>query len=356
MNALDLFAGPGGWDVGARALSIDPLGIEYDDAACATREAAGLRTHQGDVAALNPQDFAPVDLLIASPPCQAWSMAGQRKGHDDIERVFALTTAIYADDERRDWLGAWSDPRSKLVTEPLRWALALRPKFIALEQVPPVLGYWQHVADILCGEGYHAWAGILSAERYGVPQTRRRAFLMAALGGAARPPEPSHQAFRPGEPQRGQMTLLGGIKPWVSMSEALGWNGSNWRVGFPRRNDLDTDDEYRERDFRSADEPAFALTEKARSALKMRANAQKNSALRCAAEPAPTITGGHDTSDRVWLDENDTVERVSLAEASALQGFPPDYPWRGSRTKRFEQIGNAVPPPLARAVLEALVG
>ena len=68
MNALDLFAGPGGWDVGAQSLGLDPLGIEWDDAACQTRAAAGLRTHQGDVAALDPRDFAPCDLLIASPP------------------------------------------------------------------------------------------------------------------------------------------------------------------------------------------------------------------------------------------------------------------------------------------------
>ena len=76
MNAVDLFAGPGGWDVGARELGLDPLGIELDDAACRVREAAGLRTLQGDVAALDPLDF-PCDLLIASPPCTAFSMAGK---------------------------------------------------------------------------------------------------------------------------------------------------------------------------------------------------------------------------------------------------------------------------------------
>lgn len=46
MIAVDLFAGPGGWDVAAASLGIDALGIEWDAAACRVREAAGHRTLQ----------------------------------------------------------------------------------------------------------------------------------------------------------------------------------------------------------------------------------------------------------------------------------------------------------------------
>ncbi len=47
--------------------------------------------------------------------------------------------------------------------------------------------------------------------------------------------------------------------------------------------------------------------------------------------------------------------RVTIEQATILRGFPPDYPWQGARTRQFEQIGNAVPPPFARRVLEQAI-
>lgn len=352
----DLFAGPGGWDVAARELGLDPLGIEYDDAACATREAAGLRTLQTDVAALDPADHGPCDLLIASPPCQAFSAAGRRQGENDLHLIHGVMADLFAGRIPADDEGDWADPRSRLVTEPLRWVRDLRPTYVALEQVPPVLPLWGRIARYLRDWGYAVWTGVLSSERFGVPQTRKRAILMAALDGPVHPPQPTHQRYVPGEPARHELTLEGELLPWVSMAEALGWNGV---VGFPRRADDNgevTEDGYRARDFRNTDEPAFNLTEKVRS-WTLRANAQANAAERKAVEPAPTITGGNDTGDRVWRwDEEGGPgdRRVTLEEAAVLQSFPFGYPFRGSKTKQFEQVGNAIPPLLAQAILAAL--
>jgi DNA (cytosine-5)-methyltransferase 1 len=93
-EAVDLFAGPGGWDVAARELGLDPLGIEWDDAACATRKAAGLRTLQADVAALDPSDFVPVASVIGSPPCPTFSTAGNGAAKHLTDVIVASLLAL----------------------------------------------------------------------------------------------------------------------------------------------------------------------------------------------------------------------------------------------------------------------
>lgn len=220
---IDLFAGAGGWEEGLRLLGHEAVGIEFDTRACATAQAAGHVRVQADVAALDPLDFAPCWGLIGSPPCQAYSNAGKGLGKLDKPHVLACAHELAAGhDSREEHAAACRDDRSLLTVEPLRWALLLRPHWIALEQVPPVLELWSTVAGLLTLHGYHATAGVLSAEQYGVPQTRKRAFLIASLDGPVELPEPTHQSYnphRPGAVRDDEAHLL----PWVSMAQALGW-------------------------------------------------------------------------------------------------------------------------------------
>lgn len=314
LDAVDLFAGPGGWSQGVRALGLTEVGLEWDAAACATRAAAGHLTIRTDVAVYPPEPFrGRARGLIGSPPCTPFSLAGHGRGRAEAVHLHAAIEAC-----RNGWVDPgreWLDPATPLVLEPLRWVWIQRPEWVALEQAPSVRPLWDHMARILTGWGYSATAGVLNSADYGAPQTRRRAILVARRGAPARLPEPTHaESAEPG---------LFALQPWRTMAEALGWDPADGR----RLN------------------PGMTAT-------------QPNRRLYDLTEPAPTIAFGHDRANWRWLrpGEEGRGERVSIVEAGVLQTFPADYPWQGAPTKQFEQCGNAVPPVLARAVVGALIG
>lgn len=162
---VDLFGGPGGWDVAAAWLDRETVGIEVDADACATRAAAGLATIRADVSTVPLEPLAGrVTGLIASPPCQAFSLAGKQLGHDDLPRIFA---AIRGWPTPWDPAG-WSDPRSALILEPLRWAWTLRPRWVACEQVKPCIEVWRALGAKLEEVGYRWWAGVCNAADFGI--------------------------------------------------------------------------------------------------------------------------------------------------------------------------------------------
>jgi DNA (cytosine-5)-methyltransferase 1 len=346
--AVDLFAGPGGWDVAARSLGIETIGIEQDTAACLTRRASGLATVEGDVREhMWPaiMTWAVATGLIASPPCQTFSMAGNGSGRQALSIVLDLVRQVA---ERRTLdLSVFQDERTGLVLEPLIWALfaidAGRPfEWLAFEQVPAVLPVWEAMAGVLRAEGYSVATGKLSAEEYGVPQTRVRAFLIARRAGVARLPAPTHQKYRKGVAQGVGSPFLW---PWVSMAEALGWPEprtvvSNYGTGGDPRN----------RGCRTSAEPAAAVTGKVDRNIVYRGSTMPSATVRTLDRPAPTIAFGNDAASVQWVLGSESL-RVTPEEAAALQSFPADHQWRGSKTKIYQQIGNAVPPLLARAVL-----
>lgn len=361
---VDLFAGPGGWSEGLRMLGRRDIGIEWDAAACVTRTRAGHATIRADVTGYPAGHLrARVEGLIASPPCTAFSVAGNREGR-------AHLTALAAAMHSGDW-HALRDHCSPAVWAPLdvgRWIETTEPVWIALEQVPPCLPIWRALRWWLTGRGYHAWAGMLNAADYGVPQTRRRAFLIAHRHRPVQPPAPTHT-------RNPMPSLFGTLRPWVTMADALGWDGTLRHVrgaGMIERHGPRPD--------RDSDQPAMTLGSKARS---WELNRRSGQPLRNVPddEPAPTLTAAAGAKSQwVWERPAATVVasfrhdiigapchhgevsrpadpdsvRISLRDALVLQSFPSDYPVHGSRSKAFEQIGNAVPPRLAAHVLSSL--
>ncbi len=310
---IDLFAGPGGLDVGAAWLGIPATGIELDGNACATREAAGLHTIRGDVRAYGPEDFPDATVLTGGPPCQTFTVAGSGTGRQALEDI-VRKVRLLAECPDPSVGPAFEDERTGLVLEPMRWAMsALHTgtpyEAIILEQVPAVLPVWEAFGTVLSAHGYGVAHGVLRSEEYGVPQTRRRAILIARLGqSAVTLPLQTHQGFRKGSPAQAAL----GLEPWVSMSAALGRKStftvvSNYGSGGDPRN----------RGQRRCDEPAATVTGKVmRNRLR--------------------LPGG-------------TWDRLSHYEAGVLQTFPRDFPWSGGDIG--QQIGNAIPPRLAVHVL-----
>jgi DNA (cytosine-5)-methyltransferase 1 len=303
---LDTFAGPGGWDEGMRLLGQpSPLGFEWDDAACRTARAAGHRRATGPDG--KGMDVTTVDLapymgrvrgLINSPTCRSFSNAGTGGGEWDRGNVCALVDA-FAAGKPAPWL-LWNDERSALTAEPMRWIHTLRPEWIAMEQVPQVMPLWEHYARHLQRMGYFVDCGVLRAEDYGVPQARRRGLLIASRVRAVRLPSPTH------------------LTP-VTMGEALGIDDCRVLVS----------------NYGSNGDPA----KRGRRRLD---------------QLAPTMTGKCGRNRWEWPDG--TSRTMTVQEAAVLQGFRADYPWQGGSIQQQQQVGDAVPPPLAAAVLAEAIG
>lgn len=209
LNALELFSGAGGSTTGLIQAGYNILlAVEWEKNADLTAKAAGHPSVCRDVRDLGLYDGleGKVDVLWASPPCQAWSSAGKRLG---------------ASDERNGW----------------PWAFDVidhvKPRWIIAENVPGLLSvgtgclgnnptgtccpghYWERVILPSFRERF-AWVGhaVLDAADFGVPQHRERVFTVAGPR-FFNWPQPTH-----GKPT--SLDVVRGIrKPWVTVRQAL---------------------------------------------------------------------------------------------------------------------------------------
>ncbi|MEW1997985.1 DNA cytosine methyltransferase [Streptomyces coelicoflavus] len=370
---VDLFAGPGGLDIAAEVLDVPAIGVEWEKSTRATRDAAHLRsTGIGDVALVNPLDpeVRSASVLAGGPPCQTYSVAGNREGHKALDEVKDLAELVggsktvgeleqaWAEVRRRAVALEWADERTGLVLQPLRWIVERKLKAdpyeaVVLEQVPTVLPVWEKYRQILRELEYDADCHILHTEEYGVPQTRRRAVLIARYRGGGRGgrldfPPLTHQRYRkgvtrlpatparPSAPNAGRQNPLFGsrppssVEPWISMGDAL---RDSRATDFVVRSNYGSGGDPKKRGLRVSDAPAATITGKVR----------RNTVF---------DLKGYDSDGEPELGPEQ--DRFDFREAGLLQTFPAEYPWRG--TDIAQQIGNAIPPRLGVHILCTALG
>lgn len=230
---LDLYAGHG-FGVALRKLGVPEHAVEIWDKAIDTRLLNGLSdVAYRDVWDVDAAAFLKWDTLTGGPSCQLFSSAGTGKGRKVLpELLQAIRDGVYKSiDDIRALIEVLDpvkrDERIVHVLIPLHYIWRYRPTYVLLEQVRSVLPIWQAYGAEMEAWGYSWTADVVKMEQYGVPQTRRRAILMARRDGVpASFPAPTHSAYHERTPDK----LDPGVKRWVTMREAL---GPVWEVDRP---------------------------------------------------------------------------------------------------------------------------
>lgn len=158
---IDLFAGLGGFHAGlARLGGQCVFASELDSCLRDLYEKNHLITPTGDIRLVKEAEVPDHDLLCAGFPCQPFSKAGKKKG-------------------------AACPESGKLIDDVLRIVRHKRPKFIMLENVPDILTiqngkFWRYIVENLKFEGYEVDYRVYTPQDFGIPQKRKRVFVVAS--------------------------------------------------------------------------------------------------------------------------------------------------------------------------------
>jgi len=342
-TTIDLFAGAGGLSLGFALAGTDnalfepAFALEQNIAATETFETNFcVPVHHGDIETFKLAEYPKADVILGGPPCQGFSPLGRDRD----------------DESRAELNGLWEHfLEAVLHVGPRAFVIENVPEFHCSHQFNELL-YRMRTHSLLAQYGFNY--GILDAADYGVPQHRRRGIFVAVRGrDVAWPPTPSHGAGSPSE------------LPYLTVRDAI------------------------------ADLPAAPTTDRPMvdvdgiQDLHIRRNPTAKSLARYQAIPPggnrfdlqrnrPDITpacwlnkptGTTDVMGRMWWDRPaptirteffkpekgrylhpDLDRPITHREAARLQSFPDSFVFEGSKIEVARQIGNAVPPLLARSL------
>jgi DNA (cytosine-5)-methyltransferase 1 len=301
LTSLEICAGAGG-----QALGLEQAGfaheavVELDPDACETlrlNRGTDWKIIEGDVRDQDGHGFAGIDLLAAGIPCPPFSIAGKQLGAGDDRDLF---------------------PHA------LRLAGEARPRALLLENVRGLAarrfdGYRMQILTCLRVLGYRTWWQEIQASEHGVPQLRPRFVLVAIQSrwadGFSWPVPSSRRPPTVGETLRDLMAAGGwpGADGWAARACAIGPTivGGSKKHGGP---DLG---------------PTRARQAWAALGVDGLGVADQ--------PPGPDFPAGQ-------------PPRLTVTMVSRLQGFPGSWSFAGRKTAAYRQVGNAFPPPVARAL------
>lgn len=352
--AVDLFAGVGGMSLGVRAagfrvcgaIDLDELNVEtYNMNFGQDSAVAGdLSTMTGsDVRSVLGIEGDEISLLFGGPPCQGFSVGGVRSAED---------------------------PRNALLDHFARLVVELQPKVFVAENVAGLMSkkmvhHLERFAATLSAAGYRLAepVSVLDAADYGVPQRRKRVFVFGARAGTAVPSYP--------EPYGARATVGDAIGdlPDVDRVETLFESDFYYGpLGEPSSYLLDLATTF--------PSPHPTPEDCGLSGCRRTRHSEESSARFAATSPgtadkvsrffrlslegvAPTQRAGTDSSRGSYTAPrpiHPTVPRcITVREAARLHSIPDWFRFAEAKWHAFRQIGNSVPPILAKAVADSVL-
>lgn len=353
---IDLFAGGGGFSTGfARAGFRIVLGLDnwktveetfkynHPHAAIILNDVSNVRAKD----LLKLVKIQEVDVLLGGPPCQGFSTAGKR---------------------------ALDDPRNALVKDFLRLAKETEPKFLVMENVEGFTSFAggrlvDEVMEVMNSMGYKSWQRVLQAADYGVPQRRKRFFLVATrLPIDYSFPKPTH--YNSGNNNIGSINILPWLTFWDAVSDLplINAGESSCEYAMPPQNEYQIArrngsnmlcehiaPNHREKliklmSFVPPGKSAFDVWDEIPKDLRPTSGFANSYGRILADEPAPTITRNFTTPSSAQCVHPLVDRALSLREGARVQSFDDTFRFLGKFTDNRLLIGNAVPPLLAEAV------
>ena len=351
-RSYELFAGAGGMTEGLRAAGIaTTFAVDLSADACATLKANHpqcdvLRADVADVTADRIRaafpggriDDADGTILIAAPPCQSFSVAGNKRGRED--------------------------PGDRLYEHVPRLAGELRPAAVVFENVPGMVSkklpdgstVLESLTEDLELAGYAVDHTVIDAKNHGVPQSRKRVILVAVrrdlLPGrdpSSTEPEPEFAFPWPAPVAAGFDASVGSV---LHATEQEVEDAMEANHGYDVYMDRDKAEYYKKRKLNPATSSHVGILDPDDPAKTLRAGYMKSRGSHM------LITRGRDGRTIRKLSSGTKIgsmRMLTVPECKAIQTFPRDYRIVGGIGSVYTQLGNAVPCKLAEHVGRALL-